>query len=251
MPDSNWLQRNARLRAVASLVPAGTRVADIGTDHGRLPALLLRSGRALHCVATELAGRRTRGFEPAADLAGRLEFRRGFGLRVLEIEDRIDVVVLSGLGARSVLRIFENRPPREIGARRLVIQPQTEPALVRRWLHDHGYAIVAEQMARERGRFYVAVAAEPAPAGAGCAHPRLSREDLEAAGPCLVRSGDPVVREYWRRAARAEERILRRVPEGTGRTLALHRLERARRVLAALPGAGRTPGADPGASTRR
>lgn len=220
------------------MVPPGTRVADIGTDHGRLPALLLASGRAAHCVATELPGRRTprlTRLEADRGPAARLEFRSGFGLRVLEPADRIDVVVLSGLGARSVVRVLEDRPPCELGVRRLVIQPQSEPARVRRWLLENGYAIVDERMVRERGRFYVVVAAEPRPGIVRCEHPRLDREDLEEAGPCLVRSADPVVREYWRRILRDQECILLRDSRGPARAVAQRRLERARRLLSVLP----------------
>lgn len=200
--------------------------------------MLLSSGRAAHCVATELAGRRApRLPRPDADpdRTSRLEFRSGFGLRVLRAEDRIEVVVLSGLGARAVARILEDRPPRGLGVRRLVIQPQSEPARVRHWLAENGYVIVDERMVRERDRFYVVLAAEPRPGEAPPAHPRLDREDLEEAGPCLVRSPDPVVREYWQRVQRDQERILLLGSRGAGRAAARRRLERARRVLAALP----------------
>ena len=227
------------------MVPPGARVADIGTDHGRLPVVLLASGRASHCVATELPGRpatRLSRLEADPAFAARLEFRHGFGLRVLEAADRIDVVILSGLGARSVVRVLEDRPPQELGVRRLVIQPQSEPDRIRRWLLENGYAIVDERMVRERGRFYVVVVAEPRPGAVLCEHPRLDREDLEQAGPCLARSTDPVVREYWRRVARDQEQILRRDSRGAGRAVALRRLELARRLLAILP--AETDGAD-------
>jgi len=223
---------------VASLVLPGSRVADIGTDHGRLPAMLLAAGRASWCVATELARTAVRRLEqPGAvpALESRLELREGFGLRVLEPADRIDVVVLSGLGARTVTRILEDRPPRELGVKRLVIQPQSEPDRLRRWLGRNGYAIVEERMVRERERFYVVIAAEPRPGPAVPDHPALNRADLEEAGPCLVRSADPVVREYWSRVAGEQERILARGSRGRGRAAAMTRLARARRVLAALP----------------
>ena len=38
---------------VASLVPRGARVADVGTGGGGLPRLLLSRGIAAHCIATE------------------------------------------------------------------------------------------------------------------------------------------------------------------------------------------------------
>lgn len=244
MPNRTAPRGDQRLRAVASLVPPGSRVADIGTDHGRLPDILLASGRAAYCVATERAGHRVPRLPgPHADpeRATRLEFRNGFGLRVLRAGDRVEVVVLSGLGARAVTRILEDRPPGELGVRRLVIQPQSEPARIRRWLAGNGYAIVDERMVRERDRFYVVLAAEPGPGALQLAHPGLSREDLEEAGPRLVRSSDPVVRDYWRRVLRDQERILLLGSRGAGRAAARRRLERARRVLAALPRAAQGP----------
>jgi len=200
--------------------------------------MLLEAGRVAHCVATEIErGRAARPPRLEIDplLATRFEFRRGFGLRVLEPRDRIEVLVLSGLGARTIVRILEDRSPRELGVRRLVIQPQTEPARLRRWLFGNGYTIVEERMARERGRFYVVVAAEPSVRAARPEHPLLARKDLEQAGPCLVRSDDPLVRDYWREALRADERVLRRGFDGPGKARLLRRLELARRVLAARP----------------
>ena len=43
-----------RLEAIASMVPHGSRVADIGTDHALLPRMLLSGGRAAHCIARDL-----------------------------------------------------------------------------------------------------------------------------------------------------------------------------------------------------
>jgi tRNA (adenine22-N1)-methyltransferase len=218
------------------MVPPRTRVADIGTDHGRLPALLLATGRALHCVATDLPRDGT-GNRLAFDdrWAGLLEFRAGFGLRVLEARDEIEVVLLTGLGARTMVRILEDRSPREIGASRLVLQPQSEPARIRRWLHQNDYGIVDEKLIRERGRYYFVLAAEPLRTGREPLNPSLWPGDVEEAGPCLLRTADPLVREYWLRVRRDQQRILLRGARGSGRVIALHRLELARRVLAVLP----------------
>ena len=42
-----------RLQAVADFVPQGSRVADIGTDHGYIAVELVKSGKAKFVVASD------------------------------------------------------------------------------------------------------------------------------------------------------------------------------------------------------
>jgi tRNA (adenine22-N1)-methyltransferase len=154
------------MRAVAELVPEGARVGEVGTDAGALALALLDGGRASRCIATDrsacgLGRARRRGARHIA--SGRLELRLGSGLAPLAACDRLDVVVLAGMGARSMVRILDDPRLAELSPHRLVLQPQTEPALLRGWLGEHGFAVVGESRAAERGRDYVVIAAERAP----------------------------------------------------------------------------------------
>ena len=154
------------MRAVAELVPAGAAVAEVGTDAAALAVALLDAGRASRCVATDrspagLARARRRGTRHLA--SGALELRLGEGLAPLAAADRLDVLVLAGMGARSMVRILEDPRLAGLALRRLVLQPQTEPARLRRWLGEHGFAIVGESRASERGRDYLVIAAERLP----------------------------------------------------------------------------------------
>ena len=158
-----------RLDAVASLVPQGARVADVGTDHGLLPRALLESGRASYCLAIDKspqvirAARRT-----LAGFDARLELRCGNGLAAIEERDRIDVLVLAGLGARTIVRILDD--PRRLVLRpsRLVLQPQSEPGRLRRWLADVGLEVRGERLATDRGRRYLVLATAGLFADASC-----------------------------------------------------------------------------------
>ena len=47
-------QVGIRLGAVASMVQEGSRVLDVGTDHGYLPIALVRSGRAERVIAGDV-----------------------------------------------------------------------------------------------------------------------------------------------------------------------------------------------------
>jgi tRNA (adenine22-N1)-methyltransferase len=137
---------------VAALVPRGSRVADVGTGDARLPRRLSACGRTTWCVATER--------KPQAEGRDDVELRAGDGLGPLEREDRIDVLILAGMGARKMIRILGGGGLERIGARRLVLQPQCEAERLRGWLAGRGFSVVAEQVTVERGRRYVVLALE-------------------------------------------------------------------------------------------
>jgi tRNA (adenine22-N1)-methyltransferase len=227
-----------RLDAVARMVPPGSVVADIGTDHGLLPRRLLASGRAVRCIASEPEADRlakVRDFPPGHSCHGALSLRIGDGLTVLQPADGVDVVVIAGLGGQAIARILDHPVRRTLALKRLVLQPQTDPVAVRSWLVGNGFRHVEERLVLDRRRFYVLIAAEPG--RERLSHPRLSRPDLLEAGPLLVRSGDPLVVVFWERWLARHERILARARPGAARDEAVRQRELARRVLAALSGA--------------
>jgi len=222
-----------RLTAVADLIPRGARVVDLGSGHGLLPQQLLACGRAGVCIATE-RDRRTAARLRHLEATSGLEIRVGDGLAALKPGDDVDVLVMAGLGARSMLRILSAGRFDVTSLRRLVLQPQTESGLLRRWLVEKGRTIVDERMVVDRGRFYVAIAAEPRRDAQHPSHPVLSFDDLMDAGPCLVRRGGPVMRRYWSRTLRRLDRVLETATARTDRTRARRGRELAVRVLALL-----------------
>jgi tRNA A22 N-methylase len=74
-------------------------------------------------------------------------------------------------------------------------------------LADQEFPIVAEKLVRERGRFYFIMAAELQRHHGRYVHPSLGFDDLLEAGPLLVRSGDPLVRAFWLRALKYQQRL--------------------------------------------
>jgi len=236
--EADSVQSRRRLAAMAAMVPSGSCVADVGTDAARLPRMLLRSGRARHCIATDVAGT---GLDLAERLCapelngGRLELRRASGLTALTPDDGVDVVVLAGLGAHKIVRILGKDRPRLLSVGRLVLQPQTDPVLVRRWLLEHDYGLVLETMVRERKYDYVVMAAEPMTGTQELWNGPLALDDLLEVGPRLIYSQDPLVREHWEREKRRLDGVAAPGGDSTVAGEARERLELARRVLAHLP----------------
>lgn len=233
-----------RLLAAADLVPRGSRVADIGSGHGLLPWLLLASGRAAHCIASEVspaALARVRSPPLHLPIAQRLELRSGYGLGVLRREDRIDVALILGMGAATIERILDAAADAELALPRFVFQPQTDWAGLRAALLRRGLSIHDERLVRDRGRTYLLLSAVPAADASLPAHPELSPAEVLEVGPVLVHSRGTLVREVWRKELRRRTDISERTT-GFGHRAALTALQRARRILRVLEQSGRRRG---------
>ncbi len=223
-----------RLATLASMVPAGSRVADVGSGHGLLARELLLDRRAARCIATELTAARAeliRVLPADHPRAADAETRWGDGLEPLRPDDRLDVLVLAGMGARSICRILSDPRRGTLGLRRILLQPQTEPALLRRWLRTHGVGLVDERLIVERGRVYLLLAAEPGAASPG--HPALAPEELDQVGPCLLAARDPLLASQWQTTLAR----LSAVPphaSGPAAELARQEVDLARRVVRLL-----------------
>ncbi len=226
-----------RLGAIADLIVPGSRVADVGTGHGNLPLWLVASGRAAYCLATERSVallRRVARAPATASWAPRLNYRDGDGLGALCASDRIDTIVLAGLGGRAVVRILDAPSARTVQPRRLVLQPRTEHSLTRLWLSQHGWRLVAERLVLDRGQRHLTIVLERGADTDVYEDPAMSLQDLLAAGPLLARSGDPEVMRAWQLERDRFASILARPGGGPSVARARAGLAQAERVLAAI-----------------
>ena len=139
-----WLERRlgARLRAVANFVE-GPTVADIGSDHGYLPAYLLQSGRAERMIIVDKHAAPLERARQALErtLKGRCEFRLGDGLEAI-YEGELDCLSMCGFGALQMARILSAHPQRVPAL--VVLQSQDDPQPLREWGPQAGFALQAE-----------------------------------------------------------------------------------------------------------
>jgi len=138
-------------------------VADIGTDHAYLPVYLVRNRIAGRVVAGEASrGPYSIAIEAvrAAALDSQIEVRLGDGLQVID-PGEVNVVVLAGMGGRTICHILSSGQQVLAGLERLILQPMRDAALVRRWLVENGWQITDEDMINEDNHFYVIIVARP------------------------------------------------------------------------------------------
>lgn len=156
-----------RLERVAAHVPAGARLADIGSDHAYLPVALMRRGAIAAAVAGEVAAtpfqaaNRTVGDN---GLAQHIRVRLADGLAAIEAGDDITAISLCGMGGETIRDILDSGKARLNGRERLILQPNGGEQPLRQWLMENGYQILHEELLLENRFYYEIMVAERAEA---------------------------------------------------------------------------------------
>lgn len=193
-----------RLLCCASMVQPGSRVADIGTDHGYLGIYLLQSGAARHVIACDLRKDPLENARRNAKLFGvdgEMELRLSDGLEKI-LPDEVDTVVMAGMGGDLIQKILSQCPWRKREGLQFILQPQSAGNVLRRWLCEDGFEIQREEPVQD-GHFLYTVMdirqGEPAPLTPG----------TEYASPALLASGSPLVGNYLARVETALQETVR------------------------------------------
>ena len=146
-----------RLLACAQYVKRGSRVADIGCDHGYLSIHLLTNGIAASCIASDVkegplqsAQRNARKF----GVAGKIEFCLSDGVR--DIPKDFDCMICAGMGGDTMIHILEDAPWLKDERYTLILQCQSKTPMLRRYLSEKGWLISEEAVLRD-GRFLYTV----------------------------------------------------------------------------------------------
>ena len=193
-----------RLLCCASMVTPGSRVADIGTDHGYLGIYLLQTGAARHVIACDLRKDPLENARRNAKLFGvdgAMELRLSDGLEKI-LPDEVDTVVMAGMGGDLIQKILSQCPWRKREGLQFILQPQSAGNVLRRWLCEDGFEIQREEPVQD-GHFLYTVMdirqGEPAPLTPG----------TEYASPALLASGSPLVGNYLARVENALQETVR------------------------------------------
>lgn len=138
-----------RLETIASLVPVGSIVADIGTDHALLPVLLIEQHRSPKVYAIDNKTGPLRGAYQLTKTIPQITLVLADGLQGLSSD--VDTVVIAGLGGRTIVDILDVIPPH---VATIISSAHVAMPLVRQSLTARGYAIDAEELIEEAGEFY-------------------------------------------------------------------------------------------------
>lgn len=143
-----------RLLAIASMVPPGIPLADIGADHGYLERYLLENKIVPFCYACE----NKKG--PFERLKSNLEKYIEQGLVDAKLEDGLNhlsnkykTVVIAGMGGDLIYKIINNNKECFDYVDYFILAPHGNEYLLRKFLVENGYYILDEKVVFE-GHFY-------------------------------------------------------------------------------------------------
>ncbi|EPJ93830.1 tRNA (adenine(22)-N(1))-methyltransferase [Pseudomonas psychrophila] len=193
-----------RLERVATHMPAGARLADIGSDHGYLPVALMRRGAIAAAVAGEVA---QTPFHAAVrtvrdnGLEQQITVRQANGLAAIEAADEITAISICGMGGETIRDILESGKARLSGRERLILQPNGGEQPLRQWLMENNYRILCEELLRENGFYYEIIVAERA-------GPVLYTAEELYFGPLQMQARSPVFLGKWQRMLLEKQKVL-------------------------------------------
>ena len=134
------IKLSCRLQAVADMVNEGARVVDVGTDHGYIPAYLIKNNIAKSVIACDINKKplaSCKRYISSLGLDDKVKCVLSDGLQ--SIDGDYDTVIIAGMGGELIAQILENAE--NIRHCRLIINPMTHPELARKWLYDNGFCI--------------------------------------------------------------------------------------------------------------
>lgn len=208
------MELSKRLQAVADLVTAGYKVADIGTDHAYIPIFLLETGKTDWAAAMDVNKgpiEKARENIRAYGLEAQIETRLSNGFLALG-KGEVQSAVIAGMGGNLVIRILQEGRDVVSTLQECILQPQSETDKVRAFLLREGFFFIEEDMVEEDGKYYPMMKVKPPKSG------EESRQNEEVwkieqlwFGKLLLEKRHPVLKRYLERETRIREEILRSI----------------------------------------
>lgn len=195
-----------RLNRLAGMVTEGSRLADVGTDHGYVPLCLYRQRRIPSAIAMDINEgplERAKEHIREAELENYIETRLSDGLEALKAGEA-DTVLIAGMGGNLTERILTDGQKVLETVWELVLQPQSEIWKVRQYLCKNGWKIVSEDIVQEEGKYYPmfrAVKGEPE---------QYKKEEL-LYGKCALQQSSVVMKEFLEKRLGNARRIQKRL----------------------------------------
>lgn len=144
-----------RLAATMALI-TGNTLADIGTDHAYIPIEAIKQGfvgRAIACDIKKGPLAIARSNVEKNGLQAKIELRLGSGITPVSAGET-ETVVIAGMGGILISGILDADSEKSHSFKEIILQPMNAQSELRKYLSEHGFRIVKEDLAVEGFKVY-------------------------------------------------------------------------------------------------
>lgn len=221
---------STRMLAVKNLVEPCNTACDVGCDHGYVSISLVKEGVAKKVIACDINEGPLKACRENVISQGLQDFidtRLTDGLQKVDVLDGVDVIVIAGMGARVMCHILTEGIEVVKNASQLVLQPQSELFLVRKWIRENGFKIEKEEIVVDGGKYYFVMDVRPGKS-------EVSDPDTQHIYDCfseyLIATKNPVLKEFLLRGLEKNNGYLEKISSDKRQPL----LEENRLIMEAL-----------------
>ena len=207
------MKLSLRMETVKNTVVPCETVCDVGCDHGFVSIALVKEGLSKRVIACDInKGPLAAATEniKAAGLSASIETRLSDGLHKVDKEDNPDAIVIAGMGGALTVKILTEGRDVLKSVSQLVLQPQSELFLVRKWLRNEGYNITKECFLYDAGKPYFVIDARP---GKPTPHTDEENAFFDEFSEYLLKEKNSLYREYLKKGIENNESYIKGMPE--------------------------------------
>lgn len=187
------MKLSARLQKIKKFVTPGSRVCDIGCDHGLLPISLILDNISPFVILVDIsegplesARRKINKY----NLDENCDLRLSNGFQRVDNQE-VDTAVISGLGGTSIINILSDGLEKVKNLKELIIEPQSDFEKVRIFLNENKLEILDEELIEEKHKYYPIIK---------CVYnsdykKRLSKGEAKY-GPVIITKKNKILLEY-------------------------------------------------------
>lgn len=202
------IKLSKRLEEISSLVPLKARVVDIGCDHGLLDIYLYQNGIVSKIIASDINENALSNAKENIknnNLEGIIETRLGSGLEVINLNDKIDTIIISGMGAYTIVEILKNNPEILSTISTIIIQSNTKNYYLRKEITKMNYLIEEEKIVKDNNKYYTIIKFTKG-------YQKYTKKELYF-GPKLLSNSSKIFEEYKNAQYQKLKNIKKSIPK--------------------------------------
>lgn len=195
-----------RLKTVADCVDKNSYIIDVGCDHALLDIYLIKQNINIKAIASDnKEGPFERALENINKYHLEKEIKVTLGDGLDPITKDVNTIVISGMGGQNMIGIFKKHLEVLSHIDTIILSPNNDTALIRRFLVNHGYKVEQEIMVEDKNIIYSVLKFKKG-------SKFYNKKELYF-GPIFLREKSKLFQSYWQKEIKRKNIALQLMPK--------------------------------------